>query len=300
MIVGRFSNAVSFVAVALLIGWCTPKQQAQAQTPAVQNTAAEKSPVKKKTRERKKVSGYGESSALIEIFLTESSLRSKLPSETAFRIERKARLTEDRMNVLVYHVDYLNDRGWKDPFSSPEFSDRQRRYSQSFKHPRAEPEMAVINGNVYSPANQFDLVMFNVRRVLKKRPKVGLEVATTYVPENDEVVFDFDVPGTKRMRREFLKFNVALVSQDHLSTVKDGPNKDYTFRHTNTVLQLQSVRFGKEGKGELRLIIPRETDRDALAMIYFVQDPKTLEIWQSGRVTLKELLSKESSAKAEG
>lgn len=270
---------VCFFSLPFLLVPFSGADTAEAQTPAKQS----------KPTKKKRVGGFGESTALIEIFLTESSLRSKLPSETAFRIDRKARLAEDRMNVLVYHVDYLNDRGWKDPFSKAEFSERQQGYSQSFGHPRAEPEMAVINGKIYSPANQFDLVMFNVNKVLKRRPKVGLEVQARYEKENDEVLFDFEVPGTKRMRREFLTFKVALVLQDHLSTVREGPNKDYTFRHTNTVLQLLGVRFGKDGKGSLRLVLPREVDRKKLAMIYFVQDPKTLEIWQSGRRTLEEL-----------
>jgi len=254
---------------------------------SAQPSAPEKKPARKAG-----TGGYGESTALIEVFLTESSLRSRAPAETAFRIDRKSRVDEDRMTVLVYHVDYLNDRGWKDPFSKPEFSERQRIYSQSFNHPRAEPDMAVINGKVFSPANQFDLVMFNVRKALKKRPKIGLKVQKELSADKNEVLFRFTAPGTKRMRREFLKFNVALVQTDHLNTVRTGPNKEFTFRHTNTVLHLQSVRFGKEGEGELRLGIPREVDRDKLAMIYFVQDPKTHAIWQSGRVSLKKLEAK--------
>ena len=47
---------------------------------------------------------------------------------------------------LSFHVDYWNRLGWKDPFSSAAFSDRQREYGQHFNSDGVYTPQLVVNG----------------------------------------------------------------------------------------------------------------------------------------------------------
>jgi hypothetical protein len=51
---------------------------------------------------------------------------------------------------VAFHVDYWNYLGWRDRFSSPEFSSRQRSYSREWKASRIFTPCFVINGKVNS------------------------------------------------------------------------------------------------------------------------------------------------------
>ena len=65
------------------------------------------------------------SPVLVELFSSEGC--SSCPAAEALLRERS--LADPALLALEFHVDYWNDLGWKDRFSSPAFSDRQSRYA---------------------------------------------------------------------------------------------------------------------------------------------------------------------------
>lgn len=48
--------------------------------------------------------------------------------------------------ALAYHVDYWNDLGWRDPLSSPRWSERQRRYARRLPAGRVYTPQLVVAG----------------------------------------------------------------------------------------------------------------------------------------------------------
>jgi hypothetical protein len=87
----------------------------------------------------------GDAPVVIELFTSQGC--SSCPSADALlrRIAADPKL-RGKVIPLAYHVDYWNHLGWRDPFSSREWSQRQGDYVRAMKLPSAYTPQIVVNG----------------------------------------------------------------------------------------------------------------------------------------------------------
>jgi hypothetical protein len=141
----------------------------------------------------------------------------------------------DDVVALSFHVDYWNDLGWDDPFSSPRWSQRQQSYGRELPARIYTPQL-VVHGRQH-------LVGSNERAVREalaaqaaqaaERP-VRLAASARRAGDRVEVTIDRDA-------RDLLAV-VALYERGHSTTVTAGENSDRTLPNDYVVRQLAYAR----------------------------------------------------------
>jgi hypothetical protein len=177
----------------------------------------------------------------------------------------------DDVIALSFHVDYWNDLGWDDPFSSPRWSQRQQSYGQELPSRIYTPQL-VVHGRQH-------LVGSNERAVREvmaaQSAQAHVRLAASAKREGNRVEV-----AIARDARDLLAV-VAVYESDHSTKVTAGENSDRTLRNDYVVRQLAYARDSD--------VVTIELDpawAGALGVAVLLQDQGTMAIQAATKLAL--------------
>jgi len=191
-----------------------------------------------------------------------------------------------RVIPLSFHVDYWNYIGWRDPFSSADWSRRQNRYSEAFRLGRVYTPQLVINGKSECVGSEADEVRRRIQEALRATPAgrvaLHLDPVVSAAGASLKVGVDASLAGGAKVVRD-LDLWVALFETDLSTPVGAGENarrtlrNDYVVRRLVRAFQLPA-QPGSQRSGEVALALDPAWKRANLGVAAFLQDPVSLAI----------------------
>ncbi|RZK46180.1 MAG: DUF1223 domain-containing protein, partial [Hymenobacter sp.] len=169
----------------------------------------------------------------VELFTSEGC--SSCPAADAALRELEAAQSVPGVEVIALgqHVDYWNRLGWKDPFSSPQFTARQQWYAQGFQEGNYTPQ-AVVNGRYEFVGGQRNTLATKVAQAaLAPRATVALASAG---PGRLSVRVSNLPAGTPAASVELALTEAGLASQ-----VGRGENAGRLLHHAAVVRVLRTL-----------------------------------------------------------
>jgi hypothetical protein len=193
--------------------------------------------------------------AILELFTSEGC--SSCPP--ADRLLPQLASIDVNIIPLSFHVDYWDRYGWKDPFSSVSFTDRQRDYARQFKLESIYTPQLVINGAYELVGSNKSAAETDIRKLLKETALVEL-IIDDVKKENDQLSAKCYLKGDFQRCDVF----VAVVQKHAEVNVKAGENRGVKLSHTNVVRSL--LKLPAREKIDFQVPVPPElTDDNASA-----------------------------------
>src|SRR5512140_2735406 len=130
-----------------------------------------------------------EAPIVLELFTSQGCSSCPPADQLVSRLARAGQLDGRPIAALSFHVDYWNDLGWADPFSSPAWTQRQQAYARALGDDRVYTPELVIAGQAGVVGSQAARVASAVKALPRQ-----LAVTATATWSPSEVVIDATAP----------------------------------------------------------------------------------------------------------
>jgi len=209
------------------------------------------------------VNGDDKGFAVVELFTSEGC--SSCPPADALVAKIENESGDKPVYILAYHVDYWDRLGWKDQFSSADFSKRQNEYARFLKLQSVYTPQIIINGKTELVGSEEGTLRKAISKSLKNGTGVKLELAVAGT-DAKQANLKYTVEGADKKA----VLQVAVVEKSAVSKVGAGENNGRTLSHVQIVRKLQEFTL-TENIGTASISLPNGFDVKSWEIIGFLQ-----------------------------
>jgi hypothetical protein len=214
---------------------------------------------------------------LVELFTSEGCSSCPPADALLSRLGKTQPVASANIIALEEHVDYWDDQGWKDPFSSEAATARQREYSQAFGGQEIyTPQMIVDGRTEFVGSSGMDAL--RVIRSASQAPKPVIHLAWQ---EPDTLSIQVDPLAGEAPAENAQLFLVIAENMLH-SDVRHGENAGRALEHNGVVRQFSPVeKIAAAQEGFSRMVsvhVSAQWNRANLRAVVFVQEQKSRRI----------------------
>ncbi len=208
---------------------------------------------------------------VLELF-TSQGCSSCPPADKALQnITEQAARSGQAVYGLSFHVDYWNRLGWQDPFSTKQFTDRQRQYNRVLKTQTYTPQL-IINGEQAVIGGQRGRIEQGIETIQQQPAAAFVSVDGTVRHNARQVTVNYTLSTNGPYR-----VNVALVQKEARTPVKNGENGGRTLVNTNVVREFKTLE-GSGPTGSVSFPLPTNLSSGQTAVLVYVQRRDTGQV----------------------
>ncbi|MBI1768918.1 MAG: DUF1223 domain-containing protein [Bacteroidetes bacterium] len=212
---------------------------------------------------------------VIELFTSQGCSSCPAADKNLVEIIEKAETTGQKVYGLSFHVGYWNYIGWKDPYSSAEFTERQKKYASIKSLESIYTPQMIVNGETEFVGSDKRTGSNEVDKAL--REKMQFQISLKEIKKLDGkilVSYSLDKNPTDET------INLAIVEKNAGNEVTRGENSGRKLIHRNVVRLFTTLPAQKEGSFEMNF--PRGIKNGEV--ILFLQNKHWRIIGATGKI----------------
>ncbi len=227
--------------------------------------------------------GLSRNPVVVELFTSEGCSSCPPADALLAKLYRDQPVGGADIIALEEHVDYWDELGWRDPFSSPEWTHRQREYASAFRNGSVYTPQMVVDGQsefVGSRQRQSEKEVFDGAR----RAKTEVMVTPNGSAADGTTQLSVRVGKlTGSTGGDVAEIWLAVAENNLQSAVTSGENAGEHLRHTSVLRTLRKIGVAESNKdesfsGNSVVRLDHAWKRENTHVIVFVQERKTRKI----------------------
>jgi len=214
--------------------------------------------------------------AVLELFTSEGC--SSCPPADKLMGEIKEKYKDQPIYILSYHVDYWNNLGWKDKFSSIENSKRQQQYAQTL-HSQVYTPQLIVNGKKEFVGSDRDAIENSIQTVLLNSDNAKIDLSAKASEKEINVNFKTSENNSQN------KLLITLVEKKSSTNVQRGENEGRHLIHWQIVHQQHQIALKNSTEGTTSFRLPENFSTNNWEIIGMIQNVKSGEILGSSKAS---------------
>ncbi|MBX7125537.1 MAG: DUF1223 domain-containing protein [Cyclobacteriaceae bacterium] len=217
---------------------------------------------------------------VIELFTTQGCSSCPAADELVREFVDMGVRDNQELYGLSFHVTYWDHLGWKDPYSSATFTERQKLYQQLLSVPQLYTPQVIVNGRHELVGSNPIALRSAIDAAMRETPRYEIKARALATPTAAEVQYTLQrAPGDAVV-------TVALVDKERRNYVPRGENKGLTLVHHDVVRALVVQEAAVDGV--VRLELPADFNTGNSAVILYVQQRRTMKVLGATKVAIGE------------
>lgn len=227
------------------------------------------------------------SSVLVELFTSEGCSSCPPADKLLAELDDNQPVNGAQVIALSEHVDYWNRLGWKDPFSSAQFTERQTDYSRTLNVEDIYTPQMIVDGRIEFVGNQRATALEAIAKSAQS-PKARIEAAikSSTATSITLSIHAGDVPEIPPGDRADVI--LAITESGLMSNVARGENAGRRLTHsavTRRMVELGTIE-GKDFNAEQVVLLDSAWQRARLRAVVFVQERGSRRILGAAAIPL--------------
>lgn len=221
--------------------------------------------------------------ALVELFTSEACSSCPPAERLTSEIRQMSHVKGLKVYCVSFHVDYFDGENWKDKYSNPVYSARQRAYEfKKFSGMYYTPQM-IVNGD-YQTLGHNRVKAYNaINRALKKPSKVAVSVRQI---KKDKNFISVNACAVGEFVNSALC--VVLVENGIQRRITGGENKGLILRTDNVVLDFKYIEIQGAASKEFHFSEKITANRN-FSVVSFVQRIDSMSVLGAHATMIRQL-----------
>src|SRR5437588_619343 len=244
------------------------------------------------SQENAKVSPATGTPVVVELFTSEGCSSCPPADALLAKLDEVGRVGSAQIVALEEHVDYWDDQGWKDPFSSHDWTIRQFAYAPVLGNRNPYTPQMVVDGSVEFSGGRAQQALESIAAAARQA-KVPVTLRQGAADKRGKEDFFVQVgkliPSPKGGGAEVW---LAITETGLRSSVTRGENAGHELSHAAVVRSMRKIGEAKPDRyvsfaGQAPLPIRSEWKTENLKAVAFVQEKNNLKILGAAEIPLR-------------